>query len=87
MKTLHPHSGLIDALGGTAKTAKAAETTGRARLRSQTVSTWRQRGIAYEWRPTIAELARRAGVSLPPDFLLPAASRPAPDSGSGEAHA
>ena len=61
------HDELIKALGGSAEVAKA---TGQLQ---STVSMWRTRGVSWRFRPTIAELARKAKVQLPEGFLEPAA--------------
>lgn len=59
---------LIGALGGSGAVAKA---TG---LNQSTVSMWRERGIAWRYRPMIADMARKAKVQLPDGFLDPGLS-------------
>lgn len=60
---------LIDALGGDAAVAAALG------IRNyRVVKNWKERGIPWRWRPTIAKLAKRAKVTLPPDFLEPDAA-------------
>lgn len=71
----HAHSLLIDRLGGTVTTARAAAAHAGRTLSSQTVSQWRTRGIAYEWRPTLAVLLAGKDIEVPTDFLLPPAPR------------
>ncbi len=61
----HQHSTFIRALGDTAAVAKL---TGE---HLSTVSNWKERGIPWRWRPTIAQAARRKKVALPDDFLEP----------------
>ena len=69
------HSMLIDHLGGTTKVARAgAARTGKT-LRPQSVTQWRKRGIADDWRPTIAQMAAEQGIAVPEGFLLPRARK------------
>lgn len=62
------HNELIKALGGSGVVARA---TG---LNQSTVSMWRERGIAWRYRPFIADMARKAKVQLPDGFLDPGLS-------------
>ncbi len=73
--TGHTHSILIDRLGGTVKVAKAAGERAGERLRPQSVTQWRKRGIAGDWRPTIAAMAADLGIEVPDGFLLPRTRR------------
>lgn len=57
------HADLIVALGDT---STVATTLG---LRDNRVSNWKQRGIAWRYRPRVAALARRKRVALPEGFL------------------
>lgn len=65
-QTAHPHAKIIEALGGVTKVA----TEIGAKQRSL-VSNWLLRGISFQYRPTIAALAKRRRVKLPADFLTP----------------
>lgn len=67
----HQHSTLIHALGGYAETAKAAAAQTGKPLDANTVRGWLYRGIARDWRPTIAAIARVRGVEVPAGFLRP----------------
>jgi len=58
---------LIDDLGGTGKLASELNEN------ASTVSMWKQRGIPWRWRPTIAQMAKDRGVEVPDDFLTPSA--------------
>lgn len=62
------HNELIKALGGSGKVSKAIG------LNQSTVSMWRERGIAWRYRPLIADMARKAKVKLPDGFLDPGLS-------------
>lgn len=62
------HSALIDNLGGTSAVARALG------VADQTVSSWRERGVSWRYRPTLATMARRRKIALPADFLDPAAT-------------
>jgi len=59
-------SDFIEELGGS---ATVAEHLG---LEVNVVSNWKKRGIAWPWRPAVAELAKKAKVQLPKGFLIPA---------------
>lgn len=59
------HSEIIDALGGTKALATSLDRD------ESTVSNWRERGIPWRLRPTIARLAKDKKVMLPPDFMVP----------------
>ena len=71
MSSPTPDAQLIDALGG--HRVLAAELG----IEPSMVWNWQNRrsGVAADWRPTVADLARRKRIKLPPDFLLPAAKR------------
>jgi hypothetical protein len=56
-------SEIIDRLGGTAAVARYFKKSYPA------ISIWRQRGITWQFRPRVAELARDRGINLPADFL------------------
>lgn len=58
---------LIDALGGVKAVAEQLNTSPGA------VANWRlpERSIPWRWRPALAELAAKCGVSLPAGFLSP----------------
>ncbi len=58
------HAELIDKLGGPAEVAKALNLKEPNR-----VYNWREREIAWRFRPRIAKLAKRAKVDLPEGFL------------------
>lgn len=60
------HAEFIDAMGGATKVARLL---GQERI---TVQSWKRRGIAWQFRPTLAELAKREHVALPEQFLVPA---------------
>ena len=64
------HSHLIDQLGGTGAVCK------KLGVRPSQVANWRERGISWQWRPAIAELAKTLKVALPDDFLSPSSARP-----------
>jgi hypothetical protein len=65
------HNELIKALGGSGKVSKAIG------LNQSTVSMWRERGIAWRYRPLIADMARKAKVKLPDGFFDPGLSEAA----------
>lgn len=58
-------SAIIDKLGGTK--AVATELT----QNDSTISMWRQRGVPWRWRQSIAAMAARKDVALPEGFLSP----------------
>ena len=62
---MEQHSRLIDQLGGTGALCRALG------LKHNTIAGWRERGISWRWRPKIAEMARKARLKLPKDFLEP----------------
>jgi hypothetical protein len=64
----HPHSGLIDSLGGN-KTAAAllAQQTGEP-VRPETVKMWRYRGVPWRVRSALAKVAAMVGAQLPEGF-------------------
>lgn len=53
---------ILKTLGGPSRVAHAIGAQKKA------AHNWPTRGIPWKWRPHIAELAERAGVSLPADF-------------------
>ncbi len=59
------HAAIIKALGDT---RYLAETLGRP---VSTVANWKERGVPWHWRPTVAKLATERRVPLPADFLTP----------------
>lgn len=61
---------LIDQLGGPASVAtKLRELTGRE-ISKIPIRKWKQKDhVPWAWRPFVAELARRANIALPPDFI------------------
>jgi len=61
---------LIDQLGGPASVAsELRELTGRE-ITKIPIRKWKQNNhVPWAWRPFVAELARRANVTLPPDFI------------------
>jgi len=67
-QTAHPHAALIEALGGVTALATAIG----AKQRSL-VSNWLLRGISFQYRPLVADIAKRKRVKLPKDFLKPGA--------------
>jgi hypothetical protein len=56
-------SHLIDCLGGCGKVAKALSRS------PATVSNWKQRGVPWKYRNTMAVMALAQGVSVPQGFL------------------
>lgn len=67
-----PHAELIQALGGPTAVARAlTEMTGETVNRVQ-VAQWRNRGVAWKYRPTVVQLAgrRRKKRLIPPDFII-----------------
>lgn len=60
----HEHI-IIDRLGGSKAVAEALH------QKQNTISMWRIRGVPWRFRPALAALARRQGVSLPRNFLDP----------------
>lgn len=54
-------SEIIDVLGGPAALAAALGRPGR----TQMVSHWKRRGIAYRWRPRVKLLLESAGYTVP----------------------
>lgn len=58
---------LIQSLGGHIELARALH------LSRNQVWNWQERGIPWRWRPKVAELARKAKVPVPAEFLEPAA--------------
>jgi hypothetical protein len=69
--SLHPHALLIDALGGATATARALRELGADRVNRSVVQNWRTRGIAWRYRPAVADLLRKARHAVPADFLAP----------------
>jgi hypothetical protein len=61
-------SRLIDSLGGTGALATVLNEN------PSTISMWKQRGIPWKWRPTIAQMARERDLDVPDDFLSPSAA-------------
>lgn len=57
-------SEIIDALGGTTALAKEFG------LKPSTVSVWKQRGIAWEYRPKVWKMATEKELDVPEDFLV-----------------
>jgi hypothetical protein len=64
-RRLMTHAEIIDGLGGTVVVANHFGLTAAA------VSFWKSRGIAWEYRPAIAELAKDKALELPADFFTP----------------
>lgn len=58
------HAALIDALGGPKAVADALQFKTPNRVHN-----WREREIAWRYRPKIAALAKRQKVDLPEGFL------------------
>jgi hypothetical protein len=56
-------SEIIQALGGTVALAKLFG------LKPSSVSVWKQRGIAWEYRPRVWKMAVDADLDVPSDFL------------------
>ena len=54
---------LIEQLGGHLEVAKALGLAGNR------VWNWRERGIPWRFRPTLAEMASEKGIKVPRDFL------------------
>jgi hypothetical protein len=63
MEEASSHEALIVALGDT---GAVADELG---LMDSRVSNWKQRGVAWRYRPKIAALAKRKRVALPEGFL------------------
>ena len=67
----HPHSKLLEDLGGTATVARELGIT------ANVVWNWAQRGIAWPWRAEVAALALKRGKSVPAGFMSAARGRAA----------
>lgn len=65
-----PTQTLIDDLGGNAKVARKLAAEG-VTVSSQQISNWKRRGIPHDLRSTVARVAVREDVSLPPRFFDP----------------
>lgn len=59
------HAQFIEDLGDTGAVATELG------IGDSVVSMWKQRGISWRWRPAVATLAERRGVTLPAGFLDP----------------
>lgn len=59
------HAKLIDQLGGYKEVAK------QLGLKPNRVRMWRERGIAWEYRPSVASLAMVGKIEVPVRFLEP----------------
>lgn len=69
---LHPHSPIIDALGGPQSLADQISAETPDTVRQPMVSNWRRRGIPWRYRTVIARIAAKRGRLdvIPPDFVL-----------------
>jgi hypothetical protein len=63
---MHQHSTLIDAIGARAVSERFA-------LKPQALHNWRKRGVPVVRRLAFKELAERASIEVPADFLAPLA--------------
>jgi hypothetical protein len=68
---METHSEFIDALGGAGAVATVVGYS------SNRVSNWRHRGVPWQWRAKLAEMAREKSVPLPAGFLDPTEQRKA----------
>lgn len=71
VRSLHPHALLIDALGGATATARLLRAEGNHAINRSVVQNWRVRGIAWKWRPAVADLLHAARYAVPADFFTP----------------
>jgi hypothetical protein len=71
LKELREHAALIEKLGGPSALAK------RLNLKTNLVANWSARGIAWQWRNAVAELAARDGLTVPEGFVISAPSEAA----------
>lgn len=70
------HADLIESLGGPSRLiAKLRAETGMAPSCTQIVSQWATKGVYWHWRYSVAQIAKREGVPLPPGFLGPKGAR------------
>jgi hypothetical protein len=67
MRNRHDHAQLVEGLGGPAAVAKRLGLPGNRA--EATVWNWLHRGIPWEWRNAVAELAACDGLGLPENFL------------------
>lgn len=72
MHSGYMHAELIDQLGGYQEVAR------QLNLKPNRVRMWRKRGIAWEYRTTVARIAMVQRIKVPADFLEPALERPFP---------
>lgn len=63
------HTALIDALGGGTKLAETLEERTGQKIDRERVYKWKVNGVPWRWRNTVAALAKKEGVKLPPDFF------------------
>lgn len=65
----HPHSELVDALGGATKISNDLKSRQNPiDITPQAVSMWRRRGVSIYVRNVIAEMLIQAGVPVPKGF-------------------
>lgn len=67
MNQAKEHEQLIAQLGGSKRVADYCA------VRLNVASNWRWRGVPWRYRHKVAQLAIIKNVTLPPDFLVPAA--------------
>ena len=65
MHNTHMHAELIDQLGGYKEVAR------QLGLKPNRVRMWRERGIAWEYRTTVAHLAMVGKIKVPTRFFEP----------------
>lgn len=68
-RRMKEHARLVDALGGGTKIARWLTEQSGELVDCEAVYKWKRNGVAWRWRPLLAQLARQRGIALPPQFL------------------
>lgn len=64
----HPHSGIIEALGGHEVVAEKLAAVTADTPNSEAVRKWRRNGVPWRWRGVVAKIARKHRVAVPRGF-------------------